>query len=116
VKLFRHDTVIRVVTIIYPQVNDPVLSANGALHRDDLAFELLLKRSLMQNFEVEGFGFEGIDLPAGFYGSCQNGRRIADVCADIQDVPPSEESGKGLHQIPQIVFDIALIEEVGRFE
>ena len=77
---------IRVVTIVYPQIDIPVFSADGHLHWDNFACELGLKCRPLQNSEVERLRFKGIDLTTGFCGSRQNSCRVADVRADIQDI------------------------------
>src|SRR5260370_37316064 len=115
-KLFRCDSMIRMVSIVDPQVNGAILSADGQLKRDDFASELRLKRGLLQDLEVERLRFKGIDLATGFCGSRENGGRVADVCADIQDIPSTDEGGKGVHQILQIVFNVSFVDEVGGLE
>src|SRR5260370_37637610 len=115
-KLFRCDSMIRMVSIVDPQVNGAILSADGQLKRDDFASELTPKRRLLQNLEVERLRFKGIDLATGFCGSRENGGRVADVRADIQHISSTDEGGKGAHQGLQIVLNLTLVDKEGRLE
>ena len=115
-KLFRSDPVIRVVTIVDPQVDGPIPGAGSVLQRDDFAAELWLKRGLLKKPEVKRLRLKGINLAAGIRGPRQNGGRVTDVGANIQNISPTDEGREGLHQVPQIVFDVAFVEEVGGLE
>ncbi|MGC1463532.1 MAG: hypothetical protein WA802_15120 [Terracidiphilus sp.] len=95
-KLFRGNPVIRMVAIIDPQVDGPVPGPDSQLDRDDFGFELRLLRGLLQNSEVERLRFECIDRAAGLCGSRQNGCCVANVCTDIQDISPINQSGIGM--------------------
>src|SRR5215475_7831653 len=95
-KLVCDDPVIAVMTEIDPQCNRPILGTHSALLCNNFASELRLKRGLLQNLEVKRLRLKGKDLAVGLYGSCQDGGRVTDVCADIQDVSVANEIGKGL--------------------
>ena len=112
-KLFRDDPVIRMVAIVDPQIDGAVLSTDSQLHGNDFATELRLNRGLLQNSEVERLRFEGIDLATGFRGSRQNGGGVADVRAYIEHISTIDDGGIGEDQVPQVVFNLALVEEVG---
>src|SRR5271163_3125535 len=115
-KLFRGDAVIGMMAIVDPEVDGPVGSSDSQLHGDDFASEFGLKRCLLQKSEVERLRFEGIDLAACLRGSCQNGGRVPDVGADIQNISLADDGGMGTQQIAKIVFNVAFVEEVGRLE
>ena len=115
-KLFRGHPMIRMVAIVNPQVDRPVLRSDSQLQRDNSAFELRLLCGLLQDPEVEGLWFECKDLAIRLGSSRQNRSRIADIRSDIQDVSPAHELGKCNHQAPQIVFKIAFVGEIGVLE
>jgi hypothetical protein len=115
-KLRGDDPVIRVVVEIDPKIDGSIRGADRALHWKDFAFELRALRSLLQNAEVERLRLEGKDLPIGFCSSCQNRGGVADVGSDVQNVSLADKARKGLHEILQVVFDVAFVEEISGLE
>src|ERR1700722_15623816 len=115
-KLFRSNAVIGVMAVVDPEVDGSVGDSDGQLHGDDFACDCGLERRLLQKFEVERLGFEGIDLAACLRRARQNDGCVANVGADIQDISLADYGGMGTQQIAQIVFNVAFVEEVGRLE